>query len=70
MKKALQPLYDYAHAHGFQIGRTRNGHLRISKHGFPPVFTGSTPSDRRAVLNALARLKRVQRQSTGETQCH
>ena len=37
---------------GFEISKTRGGHLKIVHPAMAgPVFTGSTPSDRRAVAN-------------------
>lgn len=65
--KALQPLLDYAESHGFSVRRTRGGHLRLSKRGRPPVFAPSTPSDYRSVQNAVAQLRRVDRQSATPT---
>ncbi len=63
LSKSLRPVVDYARQHGFDISRTRGGHLRISKRGCPPVFTSSTPSDWRSTRNALALLRRAD--STG-----
>ncbi|WP_421684638.1 type II toxin-antitoxin system HicA family toxin [Stutzerimonas urumqiensis] len=49
----------YARRHGWAAARTNGGHLRLTKPGRQPVYTSSTPSDRRAVHNALARLARA-----------
>jgi len=44
---------------GYSIARTGRGHLKIEHPAMAgPVFTGSTPSDRRALANATAMLKR------------
>ncbi|MGJ8518323.1 hypothetical protein LMG33810_002691 [Carnimonas sp. LMG 33810] len=51
----------YAREEGWTISRTRNNHLRFSKQGCAPVFTGSTPSDTRACLNTIKHLKHSER---------
>ena len=62
--KGVWELLIYAADHGWQISLTRGGHLRLTKPGRGPVFTSSTPSDRRAYLNALATLRRADRSAT------
>ncbi|MFV9655878.1 type II toxin-antitoxin system HicA family toxin [Pseudomonas sp. NY15366] len=57
--KRLWPLFGYAQAHGWQITRTNGGHLRLTKPGRPIVHTSSTPSDWRAVRNAVSMLARA-----------
>lgn len=59
--KGVWELLIYAADHGWQISLTHGGHLRFTKPGRGPVFTSSTPSDRRAYLNALAMLRRADR---------
>ena len=59
--KGVGELLIYAADHGWQISLTQGGHLRFTKPGHGPVFTSSTPSDRRAYLNALAMLRRADR---------
>ena len=59
--KGIWELRIYATDHGWQVSLTRGGHLRFTKPGRGPVFTSSTPSDRRAYLNALAMLRREDR---------
>ena len=45
---------------GFQVERTQNGHYRITVPGRPGmVFTGGTPSDRRAWLNTQRDLRKT-----------
>lgn len=63
---ALKRVVRYAQDHGWNVKRTRGGHVRFIKPGCPPVFTGFSPSDVRAEKNVLARLRRVQRQKGGE----
>ncbi|KAF1072665.1 MAG: hypothetical protein GAK45_00100 [Pseudomonas citronellolis] len=63
--KKLQALYTYAATFGWAIGRTSGGHLRFTKPGRPIIHTSSTPSDWRAVRNALAMLVRADRQEVG-----
>lgn len=57
--KRLWPLFNYAKAHGWQITKTNGGHLRLTKPGRPIIHTSSTPSDWRAVRNAVAMLARA-----------
>ncbi len=57
--KRLWPLFGYAKAHGWQIAKINGGHLRLTKPGRPIVHTSSTPSDWRAVRNAVSMLARA-----------
>ncbi|MBG6493845.1 type II toxin-antitoxin system HicA family toxin [Pseudomonas aeruginosa] len=59
--KRLKPLIDFALKEGWEGARTAGGHLKFTKPGLPPIYTGSTPGDRRAGLNALALLRRTDR---------
>lgn len=59
--KSLWTLFAYAAAHGWTPMRTNGGHLRFTKPGRPIIHTSSTPSDHRAVRNALAMLARADR---------
>lgn len=43
---------------GWNVKRTGGGHLRFQAPGGPPLFTSSTPSDPRGILNFKARLRR------------
>jgi predicted RNA binding protein YcfA (HicA-like mRNA interferase family) len=56
----MRPVIEYAVAHGWGITRRKNSHLAFKKGGHM-VVTSSTPSCRRAPLNALAQLKRMER---------
>ena len=62
--KGIEQLVRYARAHHWRIERTRGGHLKLTKPGLPPVFTGYSPSDVRAQRNAIARLQRTQQRSS------
>ncbi|EIU2540628.1 hypothetical protein L4O36_000187 [Pseudomonas aeruginosa] len=53
--KSLQPLLQYALANGWRVGLTNGGQER------PVIHTSSTPSDWRAVRNAVAMLARADR---------
>ena len=64
--RALKRVARYAVTHGWNVERTRGGHVRFIKPGCPPVFTGFSPSDARAEKNVLARLRRVQRHEGDE----
>lgn len=57
--KRLRALIEYALSEGWQVVRTPGGHLKFTKAGLPPVYTGSTASDHRADRNARARLRRA-----------
>lgn len=59
--KSLWTLFAYAAAHDWTPKRTNGGHLRFTKPGRPIIHTSSTPSDHRAVRNALAMLARADR---------
>ncbi|MER0727641.1 type II toxin-antitoxin system HicA family toxin [Pseudomonas aeruginosa] len=58
--KSLQ-LIQYALANGWEVGLTNGGHLRFTKAERPVIHTSSTPSDWRAVRNAVAMLARADR---------
>lgn len=60
--KRLLPLIEFALREGWEVVRTRNGHLKFTKPGMPPIFTSSTASDHRAGSNARALLRRTQLQ--------
>ena len=47
--------------HGWEVVRTPGGHLKFTKPGLPPIYTGSTASDFRAERNARAQLRRAVR---------
>lgn len=55
-KQMLKPFLDA----GFRVEPTRNCHVRVlDVNGNPVAVVPSTPSDRRAVLNARAQLRRA-----------
>ncbi|WP_287031416.1 type II toxin-antitoxin system HicA family toxin [Pseudomonas sp. UBA6310] len=56
-------LFQYAQTHGWSAAMTNGGHLRFTKPGRPIIHTSSTPSDWRAVDNAVAMLARADRKS-------
>lgn len=60
--KRLRALIDFALSEGWRVVRTPGGHLKFTKPGCAPIYTGSTPGDRRAGLNARAQLRRASRQ--------
>lgn len=59
--KRLKPLIDFAIGEGWTVVRTPGGHLKFTKQGLPPIYTGATAGDHRADRNALARLRRAGR---------
>ena len=58
LRKDLDQIVKTAKKRGWHVTRTRRGHLRFQhpKHGI--VFTGSTPSDYRGLLNLQAQVRR------------
>ncbi|WP_029310759.1 hypothetical protein [Acidiphilium angustum] len=57
--RIMRPVIDYAVAHGWEVTRRKNSHLAFRKNGVT-IVTSSTPSCRRAPLNAIAQLKRME----------
>ena len=64
--KRLLPLLQYAQGNGWSVVYTNGGHLRFTKPERPIIHTSSTPSDWRAVRNALALLARADRMTVVE----
>jgi hypothetical protein len=46
-------------AQGFAVERVRNGHYRVIAPTGAKVQIAATPSDHRAVLNSVTRLRRI-----------
>jgi hypothetical protein len=61
MKRELKRLIETAAARGWTATTTRNGHIRLAHANGAVIYTGSTPSDHRAVRNAAADLRRAER---------
>jgi predicted RNA binding protein YcfA (HicA-like mRNA interferase family) len=61
MRHDLAKLLRQASACGWQVTRTRGGHWRLRHPGGGVVVMSSTPSDRRALLNFRAQLRRAER---------
>lgn len=59
--KELQKLIKSARKQGWMVEKTRGGHIRFvpPDKDKPIVVSGSTPSDRRSVLNLRAQLRRT-----------
>ena len=53
----LRPLVEAALGAGWEVTKTGSGHLRFKSPTGALVFTGSTPSDHRAVENVRALLR-------------
>ncbi|UUE10743.1 type II toxin-antitoxin system HicA family toxin [Dickeya oryzae] len=60
--KQLLPLIEYALKEGWGVVCTSGGHLKFTKPGMPPIFTGSTASDYCAGRNTRALLRRTRHQ--------
>lgn len=50
-----------AEERGWQIVATSKSHIKLTHPSGAVVFAGSSPSDRRAIRNMEARLRRVER---------
>jgi len=60
VSRAARDLIRRAAAAGWSVAPTRGGHLRFTHpEASVPVFTASTPSDHRALANALATMRRA-----------
>ena len=46
------------------VVQTRGGHLKLTLRNGKSVFTGSTPSDQRAIKNLQAQVRRSMREPT------
>jgi hypothetical protein len=55
--RELKPAYEAAVAQNWEITYTGGGHMKWLSPKGVPVFTGSTPGDKRAIKNHIARLK-------------
>ncbi|MBX6319038.1 MULTISPECIES: hypothetical protein [Pseudomonadota] len=62
--KQLRGLIEFALRQGWEVVRTPGGHLKFTKPGLPPIYTGSTASDYRAERNARAQLRRAVRHAS------
>lgn len=62
-REPLRRLIEFALSEDWHVQRTPKGHLKFTKPGHPPIYTGSTASDRRSCLNARAELRRAMRQA-------
>jgi predicted RNA binding protein YcfA (HicA-like mRNA interferase family) len=59
LRKEVAELVRRARAHGWVVQKTRGGHLRWKSPDGKVVFSGSTPSDVRAVRNIRSSLRRM-----------
>jgi hypothetical protein len=58
--KRLRVLVEQVRAKpGWSVDMTKSSHWRFRGPSGPPYFTGSTPSDKRAVYNAVSALRRL-----------
>jgi hypothetical protein len=63
MKHDLKHLLRQAEAAGWRVQPTRGGHWRLLYPGGGIVVMSSTPSDRRAIANLRAQLRRAERRA-------
>lgn len=54
--RRFKPLIDFALTEGWQIECTHEGHLKLSKQGFSPLYTGSAWSIRTALVSTRQRI--------------
>lgn len=59
MKKMLKEMLSQAEALGARVEMTKNSHWKVFCPDGSIVVTGGTPSDRRALLNFRAQLRRA-----------
>ncbi len=59
MGKEIRELVRELEAQGFAVRRTSKGHYFITKAGQPITTISGTPSDHKALANAIAKLKRA-----------
>lgn len=62
MKREMKGLLNRLRKHGYSVTpNRRGGHVKIThpEHPGKAYFCGQTPSDRRAVLNTIAGLRRT-----------
>jgi hypothetical protein len=63
MKHDLKQVLRQAAAAGWRVQPTRGGHWRLLYPGGGVVVMSSTPSDRRALANFKAQLRRAERRA-------
>jgi len=51
---------ELADDYGYEVTRSQNNHLRLTKPGHPVVFTSGSSSDWRTIKNLRAQLRRNQ----------
>lgn len=44
----MQPLIDFVIGEGWTVSRMSGGHLKFTKQGLPPIYTGVMPDDHHA----------------------
>jgi hypothetical protein len=59
LKRLLTAIAEQTNTKLIQLRKTNGGHLRARFDRGGPIFTGSTPSDVRAVKNFKAQARRV-----------
>lgn len=70
MKKEVRQLVREMIARGWEFSLRSNNHVKLQHPCGAFIITSSTPSDGRALLNARADIKRIERNATkGESQC-
>src|SRR5690606_7592215 len=57
----LKPLIDFIIGEGWEVVRTRSGHLQFAKHGLPLIYTGTTALACQCVGDARPRLREANR---------
>lgn len=55
----IESLLDELREDGWEITKTNGGHWRASRPGWVPIFSASTPSDKRNILNQVALVRRI-----------
>lgn len=66
----LKQLIDFSVGEGWEVVRTRSGHLQFTKHGLPPICTGTNALAHHSVRAAQAPLRAANRIPTPATPVH
>lgn len=60
-REEVDRVIEFAREHGWEVSKTRSSHWKFVKPGRRTVYHSSTPSCPRAGKNAIAKLKRSER---------
>jgi hypothetical protein len=61
-REARREIARLAATYGYEVSESNGGHLRLTKPGYPIVFTSKSTSDWRSTKNLEAKLRRAEPQ--------